>query len=311
MLLCSVVVPTRARPAELETCLASLATQTLDPNVYEIIVVDDASLMETLEQVVRWSALSEARVRYVPVEGRVHGAAAARNAGWRVAVARGELVAFTDDNAVPPRDWLETGLGVFRDPGFDAAWGGVVAAPPPRPGLATANWFVKRSVLTTIGGFDDAFCESWREDGDLYFRLMSAGYRIAHLDRASVFRPIRPTALRECVRAERAVEDDALLYKKHPALYATHARPSRPLIYYPIVAALCAMLAGAAARSPNVTLGGAVVWLSLTLWLAVRRLHGVAWAPAQVAEEVLAAAVIPAVSLYWKARGRVKHRVFW
>ena len=42
-------------------------------------------------------------LRYLrPAEGR--GPAAARNCGWHAA--RGALIAFTDDDTVPDRDWL-------------------------------------------------------------------------------------------------------------------------------------------------------------------------------------------------------------
>jgi glycosyltransferase involved in cell wall biosynthesis len=83
----SVVVPTYRRPAPLDRCLAALAAQDLDPCAYEIIVADDAACDETRRQVARWAARTcpAPAVRYVPVAGRAHGPAAARNRGWRAA----------------------------------------------------------------------------------------------------------------------------------------------------------------------------------------------------------------------------------
>jgi glycosyltransferase involved in cell wall biosynthesis len=43
----SVVVPTYRRPALLGRCLQALAAQTVDPEEYEVIVVDDAGDADT------------------------------------------------------------------------------------------------------------------------------------------------------------------------------------------------------------------------------------------------------------------------
>ncbi len=50
--------------------------------------------------------LSAIALRYTAVR-TTRGPAGARNAGWRLA--RGEIVAFTDDDAVPAPDWVGEG----------------------------------------------------------------------------------------------------------------------------------------------------------------------------------------------------------
>jgi GT2 family glycosyltransferase len=106
--LVTVVVATRDRPQSLARCLEALAALTYAR--FEVVVVDNApSTRETLAVVQQQSSL-DARVRYVR-ELRP-GVSCARNRG--LGEARGELVAFTDDDVVVDPGWLD---GVVR--GFD------------------------------------------------------------------------------------------------------------------------------------------------------------------------------------------------
>src|SRR3954454_118451 len=102
----SVVVPTFRRPESLSRCLAALCVQDFDAAAYEVIVVDDAASDEARRVVTCWAeraAECGLALRYVQVTG-AHGPAAARNVGWRVA--RGQIIAFTDDDCLPTSDWL-------------------------------------------------------------------------------------------------------------------------------------------------------------------------------------------------------------
>src|SRR5579884_2504543 len=107
----SVVVPTYRRPDLLDRCLAALVAQDLGPQAYEIVVADDAASEETGRQVERWATNDRPALRYVPVR-HAHGPAAARNAGWRAA--RGEVIAFTDDDTVPDPGWLREGVAALK-----------------------------------------------------------------------------------------------------------------------------------------------------------------------------------------------------
>jgi glycosyltransferase involved in cell wall biosynthesis len=94
----SVIVATRERSASLSRCLDSLLA--LDYPDYEVVVVDNAPVTDATERLI---AVRYAReVRYV-VERR-RGLAAAHNCG--IAMARGEIVAFTDDDVVADGRWL-------------------------------------------------------------------------------------------------------------------------------------------------------------------------------------------------------------
>src|SRR5215216_428982 len=103
--LVTVVVATRDRPQSLARCLRALAALTYAR--FEVIIVDNApSTRETLAVVQQQSGL-DARARYVR-ELRP-GVSCARNRG--LGEARGELVAFTDDDVVVDPGWLD---GVVR-----------------------------------------------------------------------------------------------------------------------------------------------------------------------------------------------------
>ena len=110
----SVVVPSNfARPAQLRRCAEQLVE--LDYPDYEVIVVDNRPV-----------DVPEAEIPGVRVVREPHpGASAARNRG--IAVATGEIIAFTDDDAVVGRRWLRAlGERFAREPDVVAVTGLVV-----------------------------------------------------------------------------------------------------------------------------------------------------------------------------------------
>ncbi len=100
----SIIVPTLNRMSSLRETLVALTTQTYAAR--EVIVVDDGSTDGTEMMVRQFSD-----VKYLRQENR--GPAAARNRGSREA--RGEIIAFTDDDCVPPLNWLEQIVRGFDD----------------------------------------------------------------------------------------------------------------------------------------------------------------------------------------------------
>jgi cellulose synthase/poly-beta-1,6-N-acetylglucosamine synthase-like glycosyltransferase len=121
--LCSVVVSTRYRAAELARCLTGL--KRLDHPAYEVIVVDNTSGDQNVRR------LTEAAGARLVVEPTV-GLSRARNAGARTA--RGELIAFIDDDAVAEPNWLAAHAVAFRDESLAATTGRVL--PMPAGGVA-------------------------------------------------------------------------------------------------------------------------------------------------------------------------------
>lgn len=113
----SVVICTRDRPEELRRCLASLPAQTLRP--LEVIVVDNASNGEATR-----AAALDAGVVYVR-EDRP-GLDYARNTG--ATTARGEIVAYTDDDVLLHPNWLQNLVAAFDAPEIGAVTGLVLPA---------------------------------------------------------------------------------------------------------------------------------------------------------------------------------------
>lgn len=319
----SVVVPTYRRPELLGRCLDSLAVQTMTPDSYEILVADDAADFVTHRQVEEFASKATCAIRYLAITG-AHGPAAARNAGWRAA--RAPLIAFTDDDTVPETGWLAAGVGALeRDIELAAVTGQVIVPLPPAPtdyqrneaGLeaavfVTANCFCRRTVLEALGGFDERFTSAWREDSDLHFRLLACGAKLRKVPEAIAVHPVRPAPWGVSLRMQRKSLFDALLYKKHPALYRQHIRRWPPLDYYGIVILIAAVITAVALGmgiACAVAVGG---WIVLMGCFLRRRLRGTSRRPVHILEMLVTSLLIPFLSVFWRLYGAAKFRVwFW
>ncbi len=358
-LLVSVVVPTYRRPQLLERCLQALALQNFPPEAYEIIVVNDGqddpathALVQEWQQRLQtnYTFLNSALVPQIPLTGSqtklkaqalyqvetrptsmprifylpMHasrGPAAARNLGW--SIARGEIIAFTDDDCIPEPDWLANGVSAFVD-GVAGVSGRTVVPVPPNPtdnelnttGLErsdfiTANCFYRRSILEEVGGFDERFATAWREDSDLYFTLREHNYPLAWAKGAIVVHPVRPESWGASLRQQRKSFYNALLYKKHPALYWRYIQPAPPLHYYIMLLCLLVALLGVGLRQPLLAGTGVFAWLSLVILFTLHRLKNTQHTPRHILEMLLTSLFIPFLSIYWRLRGALQWRVLF
>ena len=96
----SVIIPTYGRPAQLAKCLDALALQKYPADRFEVIIVDDGG-GGGLDAVV---TPFRSRLSITLLEQEHAGVAAGRNRG--AAIARGEVLVFTDDDCQPAPDWL-------------------------------------------------------------------------------------------------------------------------------------------------------------------------------------------------------------
>lgn len=109
------------RPGTIAAAIASVRCQEYDN--WELIVVGQGS-DRTLARVVAAAADGDSRVSYVHLD--INGISRARNTG--TAVAGGDVVAFTDDDCEPNRDWLSVLADRFdREPRIGVVGGAVVA----------------------------------------------------------------------------------------------------------------------------------------------------------------------------------------
>jgi glycosyltransferase involved in cell wall biosynthesis len=115
MPLCSVVICTRNRAELLARCLRSLTE--LDYPTYELIVVDNTAGDREVEQLA-----ADAGARYI-TESRI-GLSRARNTGGQAA--KGEIVAYIDDDAVAEPHWLSRHAAALEDQGLMATTGRIL-----------------------------------------------------------------------------------------------------------------------------------------------------------------------------------------
>jgi len=131
---CSIIICTRDRARVLQRTTATLAGLDYPTDRLEIVVVDNGSTDSTRD-IVRSFAERSARP-VTCLDEPVPGLSRARNRG--VASARGEVVAFLDDDAFPERsDWIGNLLQAYSDPDVSAAGGDIR---PIWPGGTRPDW---------------------------------------------------------------------------------------------------------------------------------------------------------------------------
>lgn len=256
----SVVLAAYNRPDRLRRLLADLETQTLDPSLYEVVVVDDGS-REPMEAIAR-----ESPRRYsLTVHRQANaGAAAARQRG--VELARGEVIVIIDDDMQVGPKFVESHLALHRAEANLVVLGRIDY--PPRvgsmplferfyakmfdrlsaqaragranlrgPALYTGNVSFPRQLFFDAGGFDPAF--KIGEDAELGVRLEKAGGKLVFSEEARTIHDSDHTSLdkwmarsiQDGVFAVRTARKHADLLHANPWRFLTEVNPlSRPLL---------------------------------------------------------------------------------
>lgn len=217
----SVIVCTYNRAELLTCCLETLIAQTISPQAYEVVVVDNNSVDDTKAVVGRFAA-TRPNVRYV-FEAE-QGLSAARNRGVREA--RGNCLAFLDDECKVAPDWLsqaerikrETQARVFGGPyqpwyqsdkpvWYKDAYGasqdiGSTGWLPDTSFVSGGNFFIDKRVLEEVGGFrTDLGMKGdqlgYGEETDLQIRFRKQiGSRVYYDGALLVWHCVRPEKLR-------------------------------------------------------------------------------------------------------------------
>ena len=197
--LISVVIPSIDRgPAIVQTVESVLANDY--PN-FEVVVGDQSEDARTRESLAPY--IADGRVRYL--SNPRQGVALNRNLGARHA--RGEILAYTDDDCTVPPDWLRVIAAAFQaDERIGMVFGNILAGPhDPHRGFVQAYvretsftatkatqkhlvegigacMAIRRGVWEAVGGFDLALGAGARfraaEDTDLSLRVLLAGFHV-------------------------------------------------------------------------------------------------------------------------------------
>lgn len=230
----SVVVCTRNGAQRMAACLDAL--QKLDYPDYEILVVDDGSLDDTVAIVSGYPGVRLLRMEHA-------GLSAARNRG--AAEAKGDIIAYTDDDCQPDAAWLKWLAYAFEEYKWDACGGPnippgpsrdhgapsgmdevVVAAAPGAPThvllndreaehLPGCNMAIRKQALESIGGFDENYRIAG-DDVDFCWRLQQQGYRMGFIGAAFVWHRRRASLWKYFCQQYQYGKAEALLMRDHP-----------------------------------------------------------------------------------------------
>ncbi|HEX9549346.1 MAG TPA: glycosyltransferase family A protein [Acidimicrobiales bacterium] len=200
----AVIVPTRNRPYGLQRLVRALEAQSISPDLWELVIVDDCSEEPTAMAIKKLIDASPLRTRSLRT-GVSAGPAPVRNLGWRSTTS--PLLAFIDDDCVPDPDWLAAGLlAINGSPRIGVVQGRTVrparseAYPltcytvvrevlKPSPWFESCNIFFRRAAIEEAGGFDETigrFGGWFAEDTLLGWSVIEAGWERAWADDAVV-----------------------------------------------------------------------------------------------------------------------------
>ena len=241
----SVVIPTFNRRVALARTLEALRDQTIPPEAFEVLVVDDGSTDATAREVTEHQNRFPAPLHYLYQPNRKQGAA--RNLG--VHSARGERIVFLGDDISPGRDFLSEHLSAFERWSFDphVAVIGYTTWPPSLPKtrflqyigeqgwqfgfslieepddvpfnfLYTSNLSLSREFFLDAGGFDEGFQEYGWEDIELSLRLKKHGMRLVYVPEARAHH-FHPVSIQDFSERQKQVGRSAWkLYARHPEM---------------------------------------------------------------------------------------------
>ncbi|HST78405.1 MAG TPA: glycosyltransferase [Verrucomicrobiae bacterium] len=155
----AVAIPTKNRPDDLDTTVASVLRQTILPK--QLIIIDQSGKEESRERIIaRYEALHADLRKSVELvyisDSSLTGASAARNCALNDL--KTEIVLFLDDDVILEHDFNERILEAYRDHPEAVGISGIITNYPPLPAL-----FRYWTRLFTYGPF-------WDDRQPLYWR---------------------------------------------------------------------------------------------------------------------------------------------
>jgi len=219
----SVVIPAHNRPGFLEKTLKALLEQ--DLRDFEVLAVGFKG-KNTIKLVKK--KFKDKKVKFFNIDSRFPD----KKRNFGIKKARAGIIAFTDDDCLPDKNWLSEIAKIFRASKSLAGVEGLTynnnkklyfhATENLKGGKFPAcNYAFRKKWLERVGGFDEEY-NFFREDTDLAFKVLKAGGKIVFDRNARVFHPPRALPLHFPLKELKMVKGDIRLYKKFPRLYRQH-----------------------------------------------------------------------------------------
>lgn len=243
----SVIICTYNRKKLLKSCLSSIYAQVYPDSNFEVIVIDGGSTDGTKELCKDFP-----RIRFI-IESKF-GLAYARNLG--AALARGSIVAYTDDDCIVDKYWLKSLVDGFVFSSKVMGVGGPVFPLYPEiipkkiyvkaalglydngedikltNGIITSNSAFRKEIFNTIK-FDETLGITRRgkyllsgEDVDFCRKILNSGYNLVYTPYAKVFHQISEQRIRVPYIVKHALHGGIsnakmFLNLKHSRIWAT------------------------------------------------------------------------------------------
>lgn len=219
----SVIICTWNRSNLLQTTLQSLNEQIdYEQLDIEVVVVDNNSsdnTKKTVEEAVSHWKLGELRYAFEPRQGKQF----ALNHG--IQLSKNEILAFTDDDILFPKDWISNISRVFKDEKLDLAGGKTIIVwpdsgkppwydssmlailagvdigdeklNPPPSGYAPAgsNLVARRSLFDRVGKFSETHFRHMDHEFGLRLRRVQAQVNVAYAPELVVYAPVASACL--------------------------------------------------------------------------------------------------------------------
>ncbi|MDI3319056.1 glycosyltransferase [Pinibacter soli] len=307
----SIVVPTYQHPAALLLCLKALLVQSFDKNKYEIIVVSDGPDMAT-HQIVFDLIKSRPETPiitfcYLPYK---KGRDAARNLGWQMA--KGELVAFIDDDHVATADWAESfwmehlkhehesivfigNVNTSRVSLLDTSKNEV------QP-ISASNCASTKTTLSKIKGFDEDFSRSWGDQNALHFKMLTSNVPFIQVEGATSFNAVRDVNWGINIWQSRQHVYKSKLFRS--------SSESIPWINYTIMTLLFAFTFVAWFWDLNpFALIALATWFLMVILLTIKRMENIIPSFTNIVEMMATSMFLPFLSIYWSLSSTFKLRI--
>lgn len=235
MTMISIIVPTHNR----KDSMLQLATalDQLDYPDYEVLIVCDSCIDGTKEILEKKHGGKEL---WTILEVSKAGPAKARNTGARLA--KGDILAFTDDDCIPDKNWLkiiastlENNSNIVGLEGLTYTFKNEVTPLTHQienlkgnPAVPTCNVAFRKDIFEQLNGFDETFPFAHNEDADFAWRMKEVG-EIHFIEEMKVCHPPRLETFKKMKSRMKILESEFLLYYKNTKLYQKY-RNSSPWI---------------------------------------------------------------------------------